>query len=147
MIVRRATLAAMLALALAAFGVGSPAAAQQASLSSAASAVAGFWSRGNADGLAEMLSRSGVALHLFDESHPAAGVRQARAALAQLLEKRGGARVTRVEELGGSPQRGFAEIGWDVSAPGSADGLRYVVFVGFVRADDGWRIAEIRVLR
>jgi ketosteroid isomerase-like protein len=132
------------ALTLALMGVlvgHSPALAQQASLREVASTVAGCWTRRDADGIAELLSRDGVALHLFDESHPAAGVRQARAALAELFERGGSARITRVEELGGSPQRGFAELAWD------AQSLRYVVFVGFVREGDGWRIAEIRVLR
>jgi hypothetical protein len=55
--------------------------------------------------------------------------------------------VARVEDLGGSPQKGFAELEWDVRASGSDQGLRYVVFVGFVREDDAWRIGEIRVLR
>jgi hypothetical protein len=134
----------LLALALALMGVvvgHSPARAQPAALRDVASTVAGGWSRQDADGIAGLLSRDGVALHLFDESHPAAGVRQARAALAELFERGGSARVMRVEELGGSPQRGFAELSWE------AQSLRYVVFVGFVRAGDGWRIAEIRVLR
>jgi hypothetical protein len=52
-----------------------------------------------------------------------------------------------VENLGGSPEKGFAELGWDVRASESAPGMKYTVFVGFVREDGGWRIAEIRVLR
>ena len=138
----------VLALALVGVVVGhSPAGAQQSSLGGVASVVAGSWSRRDADGIAELLSRNGVALVLFDESHPAAGVRQARAALAELFAKSGTARVARVEDLGGTPQRGFAELAWDVRAPGSDEGLRYVVFVGFVREGEAWRIGEIRVLR
>jgi hypothetical protein len=136
----------ILALALLGVLVGhSPARAQ--SLGGVASTVAGCWSRQDAEGIADLLSRSGVALHLLDESHPAAGVRQARAALSELLEKGGNVRVTRVEDLGGSPQRGFAELAWEVRATGSEQGVRYTVFVGFVREDDAWRIGEIRVLR
>jgi hypothetical protein len=137
-----------IAMALALLGVlvgHSPARAQ--TLGGVASAVAGSWSRRDADGIAQLLSRAGVGLHFFDESHPAAGVRQARAALSELLERGGSARVARVEDLGGTPQRGFAELAWDVRATGSDQGLRYTVFVGFVREDDAWRIGEIRVLR
>jgi hypothetical protein len=133
-----------IALALALVGVlvgHSPARAQGVSLNGAASVVAGCWNRRDADGIADLLSRSGVALHLGDESHPAAGVRQARAALAELFAKGGNARVTKVEDLGGTPQRGFAELSWDVQE------LKYTVFVGFVREGDAWRIGEIRVLR
>ena len=135
-----------LGLALAGVGVGhSSARAQQSSLPTVAAAVAGSWSRRDAGRIADLLSPGGVALHLFDESHPAAGVRQARAALSDLFERGGSARLARVEDLGGAPQRGFAEIAWDVRASGSDQ--RYVVFVGFVREDDAWRIGEIRVLR
>ena len=137
-----------LTLTLALLGVlvgHSPARAQN--LGGAASVVAGSWSRGDAEGIAQLLSRGGVALHLFEETHPAAGVRQARAAIAELLERGGSARVTRVEDLGGSPQRGFAELAWDVRGTGADQGLRYTVFVSFVREDEAWRIGEIRVLR
>ena len=120
---------------------------QQPSLAGVAAAVAGYWSQRDADGLARVLSSGGVALYLLDESHPAAGVRQARAALSDLLDRGGRAQVTRAEQLGGAPPRGFAELGWEVTAPGSPAALRYVIFVGFVLEDDAWRISEIRVLR
>ncbi len=55
--------------------------------------------------------------------------------------------IARVEELGGAPRRGFAELEWEVMEPGSPEGLRYVVFLGFVAGEPGWRIAEVRVLR
>jgi hypothetical protein len=145
---RKKMRAATVAWALALMGVlvgHSPARAQ--ALGSVASSVAGSWGRRDADGIAQLLSPAGVALHLFEESHPAAGVRQARAALAELLERGGSARVARVEDLGGSPQRGFAELTWSVRASGSDQGLEHTVFVGFVREGDAWRIGEIRVLR
>ena len=89
-----------------------------------------------------VLSPGGVALHLLDESRPAAGVRQARAALSDLLGRGGRAQVTRAEQLGGAPQRGFAELGWEVTAPGSPAALRYVIFLGFV-LEDG-RLEDLR---
>ena len=120
---------------------------QQPSLAAVAATAARYWSQRDADGLAGVLSPGGVALHLLDESHPAAGVRQARAALSGLLGRGGRAQVTRTEQLGGAPQRGFAELGWEVTAPGSPAALRYVIFLGFVLEDDAWRISDIRVLR
>jgi hypothetical protein len=120
---------------------------QQPSLAGVAASAAWYWSERDADGLARVLSSGGVALHLLDESHPAAGVRQARAALSDLLGRGGRAQVTRAEQLGGAPQRGFAELGWEVTAPGAPAGLRYVIFLGFVLEDEAWWISEIRVLR
>jgi hypothetical protein len=55
---------------------------QQPSLAAVAATAAGYWSQRDVVGLARVLSLGGVALHLLDESHPAAGVRQARAALS-----------------------------------------------------------------
>jgi hypothetical protein len=138
-----------LAVALALSGplTGNSSAAAQSSLSSVAGSVASAWAQGDADGVARLISPGGVALHLLDQSQPAAGVRQARAALAELMGRRGSARLMKAEELGGSPARGFAELQWEVAEPGSPEGLRYVVFLGFVAEADGWRIAEIRVLR
>lgn len=128
-------------------GTGSAAAAQEAPLGPVASAAVGAWSEGDADGIGRLLSGSGVALHLLGQSQPAAGARQARAALAELLGRGGGARLVRVEDLGGTPRRGFAELEWVVVEPGSREGLRYVVFLGFVVEPEGWRIVEVRVLR
>ena len=142
----RTWLVTSLALLALAAGVSSTA-AQETPLRPVASAVATSWSDGDADGIARLLSPSGVALNLLGRSQPAAGVRQARAALSELFERSGAARVVRAEELGGSPQRGFAEIRWDVTEPGTPDAMRFVVFLGFVGDSDGWRIAEIRVLR
>ena len=90
-----------------------------------------------------MLFRS-VALYLLEESHPAAGVRQARAALADVLQRGGATRITKVEELGGSPRRGMAELSWEAGSP-SDD--RLVIFLGFVLEDGSGKIGEIRVLR
>lgn len=121
--------------------------AQQPTLSGVAGSAAGAWSQKDADGLSRLLSERGVALYLFDESHPAAGVRQARAALSDVLDRGGRARVSKVEELGGDPRRGMAELTWEVIAPGSPAAARFVIFLGFVLEDGGWRIGEIRVLR
>ena len=120
---------------------------QEPSLAGVAASAARSWSQHDAAGIARFLSPGGVALHLLDESHPAAGVRQARAALSDLLGRGGRAQVTRTEQLGGAPQRGFAELGWEVTAPGAPSSLRYVIFLGFVLEDEAWRISEIRVLR
>jgi hypothetical protein len=119
----------------------------QSSLEGVAASAVRYWSQRDADGLARVLSPGGGGLHLLDERHPAEEVRQARAALSDLLDRGGRAQVTRAEQLGGAPQRGFAELGWEVTVPGALTVLRYVTFRSFVLEDEALRISEIRVLR
>lgn len=135
---RALRLAVVLLLACAARATAQPA------LSGVAGGAAAAWTARDADALSRLLSARGVALYLLDESHPAAGVRQARAALADVLERGGRARVTKVEELGGEPRRGMAELSWEAGSPA---GDRLVIFLGFVLEDGSWKIGEIRVLR
>jgi hypothetical protein len=55
-------------------------------------------------------------------------------------------RVSRVEEVGGDPPKGYAEIRWESRIQGTSDVLARTVFVAFVTEDDGWRVTELRVL-
>ena len=108
----------------------------QSSLEGVAASAVRYWSQRDADGLARVLSPGGGGLHLLDERHPAEEVRQARAALSDLLDRGGRAQVTRAEQLG-----------WEVTVPGALTVLRYVTFRSFVLEDEALRISEIRVLR
>ena len=57
------------------------------------------------------------------------------------------ARVSRVENTGGNPPRGFAEIAWTAIPEGTSEARDYVLFVSFVQEDEAWMVSEIRVLR
>jgi hypothetical protein len=56
------------------------------------------------------------------------------------------ARVSRVEEVGGTPPRGFAEIRWESRIRGMTENVTRTVFVAFTFEDDDWRVTELRVL-
>ena len=55
-------------------------------------------------------------------------------------------RVTRVEEVGGDPPKGYAELRWESRVRGTSDVLARTVFVAFVAEGGGWRVTELRVL-
>ena len=118
-------------------------------LGDVAVAVAAYWSRGDAEGLAAVVSAGGARLHVEDERHPALAPRQIRATLERLFgqHRRGTAAVTRTERLEGAPPRGWTELRWETAPPDSPQTVAYRVFVGFVGADGRWRIEEIRVIR
>ena len=54
--------------------------------------------------------------------------------------------MTQVEEVGGDPPKGYAEIRWESRIQGTSDVLARTVFVAFVSEDGGWRVTELRVL-
>ena len=56
------------------------------------------------------------------------------------------ARVSRVEEVGGDPPTGYAEIHWESRVTGTSEVVARTVFVAFVSVDGTWRVTELRVL-
>lgn len=119
----------------------------QSALDGAAVAFARAWGRGDADGVAGALAPDGIRLHLGGVGHAMVSGRQARAAVAEFLASRASGRLeTRsVSELGGDPPRGSAEYRWQTVVHGTSESVGYTIFVGFTRANGGWRISEIRV--
>jgi hypothetical protein len=132
--------------AVVAVGMAPAPAPGQEDLGAAALRLTAAWSGGDVASLAALMRPEGIGLHLPGRSSPALGTRQARAALADFLEEAGPgtATLTRVEDLGGTPGQGFAELAWSAAAGPSARGP-YTVFVGFFVTDGAWRIAEIRI--
>lgn len=125
------------------------AAAQAPELRRLAAKVAELWGRGDAARIAELAAPAGLELQLVDQRHLPMGGRRAAAALKAFFSLRQGesARVTRVEELGGTPPRGFVEIEWTTTSPRATQRERFTLFLGLVLEDEGWRISELRVLR
>lgn len=120
----------------------------QGSLSEVAELVARAWSEADMAALS-MHMRPPVAVRLGEESHPALGLRQARAAAGRFIEQtgEGPVRVGRVRELGGTPSRGFAELWWSPGPPEpAAREPQLTVFLGFEAGDDGWKVVEIRLV-
>lgn len=123
-------------------------AAQSRTLQASAERVAGHWARGDASGLAGLLSSRGIGLHTATEGQAALDPRKAVAALQDLFDRRSSVacRVVRVTLASGASDRGSAELAWDARAPGTSEVIRRTVFLGFSWSAAGWRIYEIRVL-
>jgi hypothetical protein len=56
------------------------------------------------------------------------------------------ARVSRVEEVGGDPRAGYAEIRWESRVMGTSEVVTRTIFVAFVVEGGTWRVTELRVL-
>ena len=128
---------------------GAPSPAEQAeTLRALAGRVAGHWARGDASGMAALLSPRGIGFHTAREGQASLDPRKALAALDDLFDRRSsvGCSVVRVTLASGASDRGSAELAWDSLAPGTSEVIRRTVFVGFSWSDEGWRIYEIRVL-
>lgn len=125
----------------------SPGACIGQSLEDAAFEFAGLWGGEVAD-LEGSLSPSGVRLQW--EAHQVGSLdpRHAMASIREYLGSREGAgvRVTRVQEVGGEPPKGYAEIRWKSRIQGTSDLVVRTVFVAFVSEDGMWRVSELRVL-
>lgn len=128
-----------------------PAAARQDlqdSLEAAARTVARLWERGDAAGLGAMLRPAGVALDLGERSHTSLEARQVVASLRDLLGRHASrsVRLDRFAPVDGTPPRAYVEMAWDAVPEGTAEVMRYTVFVGLELVADAWRITEIRIL-
>lgn len=117
-------------------------------LRSSASEVAAHWSRGNASGLADLLSPQGIGFHTPTEGRAALDRRMAVAALDDLLNRSSSVSCTvvRVTLASGASDRGSAELAWEAMAPGTSEVTRRTVFVGFAWEGNRWTIYEIRIL-
>ena len=127
-------------------GSASPAHAQ-AELGAAAASFARAWRSNEVDAIVATLAPDGVRLQLVGERPAGVPARQARAALSEFLGTRAtsGLEGPRLQELGGTPERGAAEFRWQTVVRGTSEPTTHTIFVGFTRGDAGWRINEIRV--
>ena len=118
------------------------------SLEDAAAHVASLWGAGEVSELEGRLSNSGVRLQWEARQVGSLDPRHAAASIREYLGSREGTgtRLTRVQEVGGEPPKGYAEIHWESRILGTSDVLVRTVFVAFVSEDGGWRVTELRVL-
>ena len=118
------------------------------SLEDAAANVARLWGAGEVSGLEKSLSESGVRLQWDANQVGSLDPRHAAASIREYLGSREGTgtRVTRFEDVGGDPPKGYAEIHWESRISGTSDVLVRTVFVAFVSEDGGWKVTELRVL-
>ncbi len=131
-----------------AIGVGAPAVCLGQDLAQAATGFARQWAAGDVSGLQGRLSQSGVRIQWEARPLGALSPQRAGASIREYLENReaASARVSRVEEVGGTPPRGFSEIRWESRIRGVSENVTRTVFVAFTFEDDDWRVTELRVL-
>jgi hypothetical protein len=124
------------------------AAEAQASLETVASSFARHWATGDLEQLTPSFLPDGIRVEMGGKASGVVSVRQAAAGLKGLHAEHDtrSARVDRVTEVGGSPRRGFAEIAWSAAPSGTSEYREYVLFVGFLMEDEGWRVSEVRVI-
>jgi hypothetical protein len=128
--------------------VAGPVAAQASDLQTAARSFAGLWAEGDASAISAVLHRDGVLVALLGVEYGTLDRRNAEAALRDFLQhhEATSATLARASEVGGTLDRGFAEIRWEAVAPGTSEPLRYTVFTGFVLDGEVWRVTDLRVL-
>ena len=131
-----------------AVGVGAPAVCLGQGLEEAATGFATQWAASDVSRLQSQFSQSGVSIQWEAGPLGALSAQRAGASIREYLENReaASARVSRVEEVGGEPPRGFAEIRWESRIRGMSEMVTRTVFVAFVYEDGNWRVAELRVL-
>ena len=141
----RVLVPATLAVAL---GAGAPSVCLGQDLEQAASGFATQWAAGDVSGLQSRFSEGGVRVRWEARPLGALSPQRAGAAVREYLGNReaASARVSRVEEVGGTPPRGFAEIRWESRIRGMTENVTRTVFVAFTFEDDDWRVTELRVL-
>jgi hypothetical protein len=129
--------------------VASAASAPAQQLESAMSRFSGAWRQSDDKGVASMIARDGATIETSDGRLGPLGPRQAAAVLRSLFEGRDtrGVRTRQMQDVGGSPQKAYAEIIWTTLAPETTQPMRVVVFVEWVlEQDKTWRITRIRLL-
>ncbi len=128
--------------------VGPQVTSAQESLESTARSMTEFWARADTDAMVRLFDDAGVHVALVDKDHGTLDRRNAAVAVERFLDQYPvrNARLARAPEVGGHPDRGFAEIRWEAVAPGTSETVRYTLFVGLAQRGTDWRVVELRVL-
>lgn len=133
--------------AMAIAGTAGRAHAQQ--LESAMSRFSGAWRQSDDKAVASLIARDGATIETSEGRMGPLGPRQAAAVLRALFEGRDthGLRTRQMQDVGGSPQRAYAEVIWTAVATETTQPMRVVLFVEWVLDQDKtWRITRIRML-
>lgn len=124
-------------------------AAHAQDLDGAMSRFASAWRRNDYKAIAALIARDGASIETDAGRLGPLGPRQAAAVLRGLFSERNTTQVRtrQIQDVGGNPQKGYAELVWMTMAPATTEPLRVVVFVEFVQESDReWRVARIRLL-
>jgi hypothetical protein len=132
---------------LATAATASHANAQQ--LDAAMSRFSGAWRQNDDKGIASLIARDGATIETSEGRLGPLGARQAAAVLRSLFEGRDtrSVRTRQMQNVGGTPQKAFAEVIWTTLAPETTQPVPVIVFVEWVREHDRqWRITRIRLI-
>jgi hypothetical protein len=124
-------------------------AAQAQDLDGALSRFASAWRRNDYKAIASLIAREGASIETDAGRLGPLGSRQAAAVLRALFSERNTTQVRtrQLQDVGGDPQKGYAELVWTTKAPATTETLRVIVFVEFVQESDrAWRVSRIRLL-
>lgn len=129
-------------------GAAATARAQDPELQQTLEQLARSWARGDAAGVAALVTRAGLSLHLDGAPVGPIGPRQAAAVLRSVFEQQETIRlrVASSRIVGGAPERAFGELTWLSHVRGTTIPLRATVFFALIREETGWRVTQIRLL-
>lgn len=134
-------------------GSGLSAQGSQATAEDQLTRVAGqfarHWAAGEAGALAPLLATGGIRLHLEGPARSAIPPRHAMAAIRDFLRSyvEGEAIVARVAGVEDSEDRGLVELHWVARVEGTSHAVEHTLFLSMIRADEVWRVEELRLLR
>lgn len=141
------TAAALLALTALAAAPRTAAAQEPDDLARVVDRLATHWLRGDAGGLVALGAPDGLELDVHGHAVGPVTGRRAAAALRHLFQAQRTVAVRHgpPSRVGGTDNRAFAELTWEVRSEGARISERHTVFVGFVRESSGWKVSQIRI--
>ena len=98
------------------------------------SRFSGAWRQNDDKGIAAMIAREGATIETGEARLGPLGARQAAAVLRSLFEGRDtrSVQTRQMQDVGGTPQKAYAEVIWTTLAPETTQPLRVIVFVEWV---------------
>lgn len=129
-------------------GASGSAIAQDRDLERTLQRLARSWARGDAAGVAALMTRAGLSLHIDGAPVGPVAPRQAAAVLRSVFEQQETIRLSVASSrvVGGAPVRAFGELTWLSHVKGTQIPLRATVFLALIREENGWRVTQIRLM-
>jgi hypothetical protein len=109
----------------------------------------GAWRHNDEKAVAALIARDGASIETEAGRFGPLGARQAAAVLRVIFEANAtrGVRTRQMQDVGGSPQKAYAEIIWTALPLETTQQLRFIIFVEWVLEQDKyWRVTRIRLM-
>jgi hypothetical protein len=108
------------------------------------------WRQNDEKAIAALIAREGASIESPAGRLGPLGARQAAAVLRTIFEVNAtrGVRTRQMQDVGGSPQKAYAEVVWTALAPETTQPLNIIIFVELVlEQDKNWRVTRIRLMQ